>query len=280
MREINTEIITEEVKKLFIDANYRLPEDAEKLIMDSPKGETNRLACSILERMGENLSAAKEMELPICQDTGMAILFAEVGCDLHINGDFEAAVNEGVRQAYTDGYMRKSVVRDPLFDRVNTEDNTPAIIHTRLVPGEKLKLTAAPKGFGSENMSRIRMFNPGASKDDIIEFVLDTVRRAGGNPCPPILIGIGIGGSFDYAPVLAKKALTRNVSESNPDPMYAELENEILEKVNKLGIGPQGFGGDTTALGVNIETYATHIAGLPVAVNINCHVMRHKEVII
>lgn len=277
MREISALSITETVKELFIKANYILPKDAEELIRCAPDNEKNPLAKAILTKLGENLDAARELDIPICQDTGMAVVFAEVGCDVHICGDFEAAVNEGVRQAYDRGYLRKSVVRDPFFDRTNTGDNTPAVIHTRLVSGDRIKLIVAPKGFGSENMSAIKMFTPSATREDIIGFVLETVKKAGGNPCPPILVGVGIGGTFDYAPLLAKKALCRNVSQPNSNPDYAELEAELLRRINQLDIGPQGFGGDTTALGVNIEYYPTHIAGLPVAVNINCHVMRHGE---
>lgn len=280
MREIDVKTITKTVKELFINANYTLPEDAESLIRSSPERETNPLAKSILAKLGDNLDAAKNMNTPICQDTGMAVLFCEIGCDVHINGSFEDAVNDGVRGAYIDGYLRRSVVRDPLFDRKNTEDNTPAVIHTRMVKGDRIKLIAAPKGFGSENMSAVKMFNPSASREDIIEFVCDVVKKAGGNPCPPVLVGVGIGGTFDYCTLLAKKALTRNVSEHNSNENYAKLENDMLLRINELGIGPQGFGGDTTALGVNIEYYPTHIAGLPVAVNINCHVMRHAEAVI
>ena len=208
----------------------------------------------------------------------MAVVFAEIGIDAHITGGlFEDAVNEGVRQAYRDGYFRCSVTSDPLFSRANTGDNTPAVINTRIVAGDKIKLTVAPKGFGSENMSRIKMFNPSVSKQEIINFVCDTVAKAGGNPCPPVVLGIGIGGTFDYCALLAKKALCRDISSENPDPRYAELEREILSALNALGVGAQGFGGDTTALGVNIEYFPTHIAGLPVAVNVNCHVARHAE---
>lgn len=278
IREVSAKEITGTVRKLFIEANYRLPSDAEELIKNSGKKETNELACKILGRLAENLEAAKEADIPICQDTGMAVLFAEIGQDVHITGGlFEDAVNEGVRQAYTDGYLRKSVVAEPFFDRKNTGDNTPAVIYTRIVEGDKIKLIAAPKGFGSENMSAIKMFTPSAKEEDIIKFVCDTVKNAGGNPCPPLLVGVGIGGTFDRAAYLAKKALTRNVSERNSDGRYAALEEKLLYRINQLGIGPQGFGGDTTALAVNIEYTATHIAGLPVAVNINCHVMRHCE---
>ena len=208
----------------------------------------------------------------------MAVIFAEIGQDVHISGEnFEDAVNRGVAEGYTDGLLRKSVVRDPFFDRVNTNDNTPAVIHTRIVPGDKIMLTAAPKGFGSENMSALKMFTPSAKKEDIIGFVVDTVQKAGSNPCPPVVVGVGIGGDFEYSAVLAKKALCRPVSQRNKNENYAQMESDILKKLNTLDIGPQGFGGNTTALAVNIETYPTHIAGLPVAVNIGCHVTRHAS---
>lgn len=281
IREIKSEEITETVKKLFISANYELGSTEHELIEDALKKERNSTGKSVLKTIRDNLDAAKEIGVPICQDTGMAVLFADIGQDVHITGDdFVSAVNRGVYLAYTDGKMRASVVKDPLFDRTNTKDNTPAIIHTNIVPGDKITITALPKGFGSENMGKIKMMVPTSTKEDIISFVLDTVKTAGANPCPPIMVGIGIGGSFDYAPVLAKKALARSGKTHNENENYAALEDEILERINTLGIGPQGFGGDTTALAVNIEYYPTHIAGLPVAVNINCHVMRHMKAII
>ena len=281
IREIKSEEITETVKKLFISANYELGSTEHELIEDALKKERSSTGKSVLKTIRDNLDAAKEIGVPICQDTGMAVLFADIGQDVHIIGDdFVSAVNRGVSLAYTDGKMRASVVNDPLFDRTNTKDNTPAIIHTNIVPGDKITITALPKGFGSENMGKIKMMVPTSTKEDIISFVLDTVKTAGANPCPPIMVGIGIGGSFDYAPVLAKKALARSGKTHNENENYAALEDEILERINTLGIGPQGFGGDTTALAVNIEYYPTHIAGLPVAVNINCHVMRHMKAII
>lgn len=281
IREIKSEEITETVKKLFISANYELGSTEHELIEDALKKERNSTGKSVLKTIRDNLDAAKEIGVPICQDTGMAVLFADIGQDVHIIGDdFVSAVNRGVSLAYTDGKMRASVVKDPLFDRTNTKDNTPAIIHTNIVPGDKITITALPKGFGSENMGKIKMMVPTSTKEDIISFVLDTVKTAGANPCPPIMVGIGIGGSFDFAPVLAKKALARSGKTHNENENYAALEDEILERINTLGIGPQGFGGDTTALAVNIEYYPTHIAGLPVAVNINCHVMRHMKAII
>lgn len=281
MREITSAQITEAVRELFIRANIYLPEDAERAICEACEKESCPIAASALRVARDNLAVAREKEMAICQDTGMAVVFAEIGAEVRItDGLFEDAVNEGVRRAYKDGYFRCSVTADPLFDRVNTGDNTPAVIHTRIVGGESIKLTVAPKGFGSENMSRIKMMNPGAGKEAVIRFVAETVKEAGGNPCPPVVVGVGIGGTFDYAAVLAKKALARDISSKNPDERYAALEEEILLELNKLGVGAQGFGGDVTALGVNIEYFPTHIAGLPVAVNVNCHVARHAETVL
>jgi fumarate hydratase subunit alpha len=281
MRRIKASLIEETVRRLFIEANHRLPDDAVCLIRSAAGHERSGPGRAALEYIYDNLGAALRLDIPICQDTGMAVLFADIGQEVIIEGAlFDDAVNEGVRRAYRDGYMRSSVADDPLFERKNTGDNTPAVIYTRLVAGDRIKLTAAPKGFGSENMSAIRMFTPSAGRDDIINFVTETVKTAGSNPCPPILVGIGIGGTFDMCAVLAKRALVRPVSVRNPHSGYAALEEDILKAVNALGIGPQGFGGDVTALAVNIEYMPTHIAGLPVAVNINCHVMRHAEAII
>ncbi len=275
MREISCQEITSAVKDLCISTNKILPDDLVNCISCGYEKEEKDLPKSVMSDLLENLKCAKELNIPICQDTGMAVVFAEIGQDVHIvDGSFEAAVNEGVRQGYCDGLLRKSVVADPL-ERVNTNDNTPAIIHTRIVDGDKIKLTVAPKGFGSENMSRIKMFTPSATKDDIVDFVVETVKIAGGNPCPPIVLGVGIGGDFEQCALLSKKALCRDVSVSNDKEFYAELEKEMLTKVNETGVGPQGFGGKTTALAVNIETAPTHIAGLPVAVNVGCHVTRH-----
>lgn len=278
MREINSEEITKAVKELVIKANKILPDDLISCISCSKQNEENETAKSVLSDLEDNIDAAEELDIPICQDTGMAVIFAEIGQDVHIAGEgFEKAVNKGVSQGYTDGLLRKSIVRDPFFDRVNTNDNTPAIIHTRITDGDKIKITAAPKGFGSENMSKIKMFTPSAKKEDIIDFVVETVKTAGSNPCPPVVIGVGIGGDFEYCAILAKKALCRSVSKKNETEFYADLEQELLEKINALDIGPQGFGGKTTALAVNIETFPTHIAGLPVAVNVGCHVTRHAS---
>lgn len=278
MREVSSKAITDTVKELVIKANKILPGDLVNCISCSEQAENNQTAKSVLSDLQANINAAKELDIPVCQDTGMAVIFAEVGQDVHISGEnFEDAVNRGVSEGYTDGLLRKSVVRDPFFDRVNTNDNTPAVIHTRIVPGDKIVITAAPKGFGSENMSALKMFTPSAKKEDIVGFVVDTVKKAGSNPCPPVVVGVGIGGDFEYCALLAKKALCRSVSERNKNASYAAMEKEMLDKINSLDIGPQGFGGQTTALAVNIETYPTHIAGLPVAVNIGCHVTRHAS---
>lgn len=279
MREINAQLVTDKVAELCIDANCSLPCDIRKRIEDARANEPWATAQGILDKIIENYSIADENRAPICQDTGVACVFLKIGQDVHINGDLTEAVNEGVRRGYRDGYLRKSVVKDPLR-RVNTGDNTPAMLYIELVPGDKIELTVAPKGFGSENMSRIAMLKPSDGIEGVKNFILKTAEEAGPNPCPPIVIGVGIGGTFDKAALLAKKALMRSTDERNADEFYAELENEMLRKVNALGIGPQGFGGKTTALAVNIETMPTHIAGLPVAVNINCHVTRHKSAII
>ncbi len=275
MREIKAEKITEVVKRLCIDANCHLSEDIKKRIADFYTKENWQQAREILGRIIENYEIADSENMPICQDTGMACVFISIGQDVHIDGDITDAVNEGVRQGYSQGYLRKSVVKDPL-SRVNTNDNTPAMIYFDIVPGDKVEITVAPKGFGSENMSRIAMLKPSDGLDGVKKFILNTVEEAGPNPCPPIVVGVGIGGTFDKAAYLAKKALLRPVDASNSDEFYANLESELLAEINALGIGPQGFGGLTTALGVNIEVSPTHIAGLPVAVNINCHVTRHK----
>lgn len=274
MREIDSALITEVVARLCIDANYHLPPDMKKQIISSSKEESWETASIILDQIIENFNIADENLQPICQDTGLACVFLSIGQDVHIKGNLEDAVNEGVRKGYSQGYLRKSVVSDPL-KRVNTGDNTPAMIYYDICPGDKLKITVAPKGFGSENMSQIKMLKPSDGIEGVKDFVIKVVEDAGPNPCPPIVVGVGIGGTFDKAAYLAKKALMRPVDQRNSESFYADLENELLEKINALGIGPQGFGGRTTALAVNIEKFPTHIAGLPVAVNINCHVTRH-----
>ena len=279
MREINAEIITKTVKKLCIEANCHLGTDMKECISKFRDEEPWSPAKEILERIIENYNIASEKDQPICQDTGMACVFLKIGQEVYINGDVNEAINEGVRQGYTEGFLRKSVVRDPL-NRVNTKDNTPAMIYYELVPGDKVIITVAPKGFGSENMSKIAMLRPSDGVEGVKDFVVSVVEQAGPNPCPPIVVGVGIGGTFDKAAYMAKKALLRPVNERNEDSFYSDLETELLEKINALGIGPQGFGGKTTALAVNIEKCPTHIAGLPVAVNINCHVTRHKTEVI
>ena len=279
MRELNVNEIIKAVKELCISANKILPQDLVDCIVCSKQCEDNETAKSVLSDLEANIECAKELDIPICQDTGMAVIFVEVGQDVHfVGGLLDEAINTGVSQGYTEGLLRKSVVSDPFKNRVNTNDNTPAIIHTKIVEGDKVKITVAPKGFGSENMSRLKMFTPSAKRDDIVNFVVDTVKTAGSNPCPPVVIGVGIGGDFEYSGLLAKKALCRSVSLRNSDEFYKSMEDEMLEKINNLDIGPQGFGGKTTALCVNIETYPTHIAGLPVAVNVGCHVTRHASI--
>ena len=275
MREIQAERITEVVKRLCISANNHLPEDVKHCIEKSYEMENWPQAREILERIMENYQIADREDCPVCQDTGVACVFIKMGQEVHVVGDLQEAIHEGVRQGYAQGYLRKSVVRDPL-DRVNTGDNTPAMIYFDIVPGDVFEITVAPKGFGSENMSQIKMLKPSDGLQGVKDFVVKVVEEAGPNPCPPIVVGVGVGGTFDKAAYLAKKALMRHAGQPNPVPFYAELEQELLEKINALGIGPQGFGGKTTALAVHIEQCPTHIAGLPVAVNINCHVTRHQ----
>ena len=275
MREIAVNEITSLVADMCIKSNCLLNEDIESAIKDGLTTETNPLAADILESILKNAEIAKRDIVPICQDTGMAVFFLKLGQEVHItNGNLYDAINSGVRKGYESGYLRKSVVSDPLR-RKNTGDNTPAIIHTEIVPGDTLEITIAPKGFGSENMSAVKMLKPSDGLDGVIDFVTETVRKASGNPCPPIVVGVGIGGTMEKAALLSKQALLRDIRECNPDEFYAQLEADLLEKINSLDIGPQGYGGRTTALGVNIETFPTHIAGLPVAVNISCHVTRH-----
>ena len=276
MREINVSQITDVVERLCIEANTHLPDDVKCAIESCRTREDGEIAKGVLDNIIENYRIADAENVPICQDTGMACVFLEIGQDVHLTGgDLRAAVDEGVRRGYDKGYLRKSVVADPIR-RGNTGDNTPAMLYTEIVPGEQVKITVGPKGFGSENMSAIRMFKPSAGLQGIKDFILETVENAGPNPCPPMVVGVGIGGTFDKAALLAKKAIMRPLGTHHPDPYYAALEDEMLEKINALGIGPQGFGGRTTAIGLNIETLPTHIAGMPCAININCHVTRHK----
>lgn len=280
MREIEVSRITEVIERLCMEANAHLPEDIKCAIKACREKEDGAIACGILDNIMENYEIADQENVPICQDTGMACVFLEIGQDVHLTGgSLTEAVDEGVRRGYEKGYLRKSVVKDPVR-RGNTGDNTPAMLYTEIVPGEQIKITVGPKGFGSENMSAIRMFKPSAGLQGIKDFILETVETAGPNPCPPMVVGVGIGGTFDKAAFLAKKALMRPIDVPNEDPFYADLEAEMLEKINRLGIGPQGFGGRTTALGLNIETMPTHIAGMPCAINISCHVTRHKTEVI
>lgn len=280
MREIEAAEITETVERLCIEANEHLPEDIRRAIRDCRASEDWATAQNVLDNIIENFEIADRECVPVCQDTGMACVFLEIGQDVHITGgDLREAVDEGVRRGYDRGYLRKSVVKDPVR-RGNTGDNTPAVLYTEIVPGEQIRVTVGPKGFGSENMSALRMFKPSAGLQGIKDFIMETVEAAGPNPCPPIVVGVGIGGTFDKAALLAKKALMRPVDTANEDPFYADLEREMLTKINETGIGPQGFGGRTTALGLNIETMPTHIAGMPCAVNISCHVTRHKTEVI
>lgn len=281
VRKIKAEIITQTVKKLFMDCNYFIGKDIMCALETAYEKETSPVGKSVLSQIIENDKIAADEQVPLCQDTGMAILFVEYGDKVVVeDGSFEDAVNEGVRQAYDEGYLRKSVVTDPVFDRINTKDNTPAVIHTRIVNGSQIKILAGGKGFGSENMSAIKMLTPSYGIEGVKQFVLDTVRSAGPNPCPPIVVGVGIGGTFERAAQLAKKATFRSIDTHNEDERYASLEDELLKEINKMGFGPAGLGGNTTALGVNIETAPTHIAGMPVAVNICCHAARHASAVI
>lgn len=278
IRRIDANKIKDVVKQLFMDCNYYIGEDILCSLKKAQEKEQSPVGKSVLAQIIENDEIAAKEQIPLCQDTGMAILFVEYGDKVVVeNGSFQDAVQQGVREAYDEGYLRKSVVSDPVFDRVNTKDNTPAIIHTTIVPGDKIKITAGGKGFGSENMSAVKMLTPSYGVEGVKQFILDTVRNAGPNPCPPIVVGVGIGGTFEKCAQLAKKATFRSIDTENPDPRYAELEKELLESINKMGFGPAGLGGNTTALGVNIETSPTHIAGMPVAVNICCHAARHKS---
>ena len=280
MREVNVSIITDNIKEMCIEANHFLTDDMKNVFEKAVKNEESALGKQVLGQLEENLKIAGEDMIPICQDTGMAVVFINVGQDVHlIGGDITDAINEGVRRGYIDGYLRKSVVKDPIY-RENTKDNTPAVIHFNIVPGDKVDITVAPKGFGSENMSRVFMLKPADGIEGVKEAILTAVKDAGPNACPPMVVGVGIGGTFEKCAYLAKKALTRDLNEESPVEYVRDLEKEMLEKINKLGIGPGGLGGTQTALAINIETYPTHIAGLPVAVNICCHVNRHSHRVI
>ncbi len=280
MREINASDISKAVAEACVKANIVLTDDLKAAFDKGLENEKSAVGREFFCRMKENYETAERENIPVCQDTGMAVIFCELGQDVHIvGGDFEKSINDGVAEGYINGYLRLSVVGDPLR-RVNTGSNTPAVIYTSVVPGENLKITVAPKGFGSENMSSLKMFEPSASRDDIIDYIADTVKKAGSCPCPPVVVGVGLGGTADRAALLAKKALTRRIGEKNPDRFYNDMENETLKRINSLGIGPQGLGGAVTALAVHIEPFATHIAGLPCAVNIGCHVNRHAEIIL
>lgn len=278
IRKIKADTVIKTVKQLFMDCNYFIDDSITKALKDFREKEKSPVGKNVLSQLLENNEIAAKEQIPICQDTGMAVLFVEYGDKVVIeDGSFKEAVEQGVREAYDEGYLRKSVVTDPVFDRINTKDNTPAVIHTEIVPGDKIKFLVGGKGFGSENMSAIKMLTPSYGAEGVKDFILETVKKAGPNPCPPIVVGVGIGGTFEKAAQLAKKATFRPIDTKNPDPRYAQMEDELLEKINRMGFGPAGLGGSTTALGVNIETYPTHIAGMPVAVNICCHAARHKE---
>ncbi len=280
MREVNVSIITDNIKEMCIEANHFLTDDMKNVFENAVKNEESALGKQVLGQLEENLKVAGEDMIPICQDTGMAVVFINVGQDVHLTGgDITDAINEGVRRGYVDGYLRKSVVKDPIY-RENTKDNTPAVIHFNIVPGDKVDITVAPKGFGSENMSRVFMLKPADGIEGVKEAILTAVKDAGPNACPPMVVGVGIGGTFEKCAYLAKKALTRDLNEESPVEYVRDLEKEMLEKIKKLGIGPGGLGGTQTALAINIETYPTHIAGLPVAVNICCHVNRHSHRVI
>lgn len=280
MRVINSEEITKTVRDMCISANCHINSDIKSALEKGVKEEESEVSRGVLKNLLLNAEIADRKEVPICQDTGMAVFFIEIGKDVFVEGDaITEAVNKGVSLGYTEGYLRKSVVKDPL-NRVNTKDNTPAVIYYDYIDGENIKITFAPKGFGSENKGGVKMLNPSDGVEGVIDFVIETVRKAGANPCPPMVVGVGIGGTMDKAAVLSKKALTRDITKRNPNEYYSELEKTLLEKVNMLGIGPQGMGGTTTALAVNVETFPTHIAGLPVAVNINCHATRHAVAVI
>ena len=277
IRTVNTEDIVKNIKEMCIEANHYLSKDMDKALKDATVSEKSELGKKILNQLQENLKIADEEMIPICQDTGMAVVFLKIGQDVHFEGEnLEDAINDGIRQGYVEGYLRKSVVKDPI-ERENTKDNTPGVIHYEIVPGDQVEITVAPKGFGSENMSRVIMLKPADGIEGVKREILETVRLAGPNACPPVVVGVGIGGTFEKCALLAKKALTRELGSHNPIPYVKKLEEEMLEQINQLKIGPGGLGGTTTALGINIETYPTHIAGLPLAINMCCHVNRHKK---
>lgn len=281
MREIHVDEIVPVVRELCINANVHIGKDVMRKLHDFYEKEESPTAKEVLKIIIDNYELAEKVNMPTCQDTGVAVVFVEIGQDVHVEGgDFVEAVNEGVRQGYKDGYLRKSIVDDPIIERINTKDNTPAIIYTDIVPGDKLKITVAPKGGGSENMSEVKMMKAADGLDGVMDFVVDRVRRSGGNPCPPIVVGVGLGGNFEQSALLAKKSLLRDLDDIHPDPKWAKVEKELLERINKLGIGPQGLGGKTTALAVKILAKPCHIASMPVAVNMQCHAARHKTAII
>lgn len=280
MRTVHTNIITKNIKEMCIEANYFLSKDVKEHLYEASKNEDGKIGKQILSQLKENIEIAQNEMIPICQDTGMAVVFMNIGQDVHIEGEkLEDAINEGIRQGYSEGYLRKSVVKDPI-ERENTKDNTPGVIHYNIVEGENIEITVAPKGFGSENMSRVCMIKPADGIEGVKKVILETVELAGPNACPPMVLGVGIGGTFEKCALMAKKALTRELGSHNSIPYVAQLEKEMLEEINKTGIGPGGLGGKTTALGINIETYPTHIAGLPVAINMCCHVNRHVKRVI
>ena len=281
MREIPVQLVSDTVRSLFLTANYVIGPDVAGAVEAAARQEPSPIGRSVLGQLCENYRIAREESVAICQDTGMAVLFIDVGQDVHfVGGDFASAVQEGVRRAYADGYLRKSVVEDPVFDRKNTGDNTPAVLHLSIVPGERVHILATAKGFGSENMSAVKMCTPAEGEQGVLDFIVETARRAGPNPCPPMIIGVGVGGTMEQAALLAKRMTARSVGSHHPDPRYAALEREALAAINRLGIGPAGIGGRTTALAVNIASAPTHIAGMPVAVNICCHASRHAEAVI
>ena len=281
MREVDVTELTDAVKKMVIDSNYYIVDDVSDALKKACEEETSETGKAILKMIFANHEVSRKEKMPMCQDTGVAVFFVEIGQEIHlVNGNYEDAINEGVRQGYKEGYLRKSMVGDPVIERKNTGDNTPAVIHTRIVQGDKIKIIVAPKGGGSENMSEVRMMKAADGMEGVMDFVVERVSKSGGNPCPPVIVGVGIGGDFEMSAILAKKSLLRNIGERNSNPEYAKVEEELLERINKLGIGPMGLGGRTTALEVFIEYMPCHIASMPVAINLNCHVARHIQTVI